>query len=112
MTKPHKFGAKATFVDGIRFPSKKEAVRWCDLQTLERAGDISDLKRQVSIQMMGKLGPIKTPTGRVATYKADFTYTEAKTGLLVIEDAKGFQTPEYKLKRAILAAQGIVIKEV
>ena len=26
--------------------------------------------------------------------------------------AKGFQTPEYKLKRAILAAQGVTIREV
>ena len=33
-------------------------------------------------------------------------------GLEVIEDAKGFPTPEYKLKRAILAAQGVTIVEV
>jgi len=30
----------------------------------------------------------------------------------VIEDAKGYPTPEYKLKRAILAAQNIKIIEV
>jgi hypothetical protein len=30
----------------------------------------------------------------------------------VVEDAKGYRTKEYLLKRAILAAMGITIKEV
>lgn len=34
------------------------------------------------------------------------------TDLEVIEDSKGFATPEFKLKRAILAAQGITVREV
>ena len=55
---------------------------------------------------------IRTPTGRVAHYVADFIYIDNRTGLEVIEDAKGYPTPEYKLKRAILAAQGVQIVEV
>jgi hypothetical protein len=112
MAKAQKYKAKPVTVDGILFPSKKEAARWGQLVLLQRAGEIEALERQVSILLHGELGPIKTPTGRNAIYKADFTYTDAKTGEKVIEDAKGFQTPEYKLKRAILAAQGIVIREI
>lgn len=112
MEKAQKYKAKPVVVDGIRFPSKKEATRWFELIALQNAREITNLERQVPILLHGELGPIKTPTGRNAVYKADFTYTDTKTGEKVVEDAKGYQTPEYKLKRAILAAQGIVIKEV
>lgn len=110
--KSHKYKAKAVEVDGIRFPSKKEAKRWFELVALQKGGAIMGLERQVPILLHGELGPIKTPTGRNAVYRADFAYIDAKTGAKVIEDAKGFRTPEYKLKRAILSAQGITIREV
>jgi Protein of unknown function (DUF1064) len=107
----HKFGAEATVTHGILFASKREARRWGDLLLLERGGVIRDLRRQVKIALLGRDGPILTPTGRQAHYVADFCYTEVKSGAYVVEDSKGFQTPEYKLKRAILAAQGVVIRE-
>lgn len=110
--KPHKFGAKAETVDGIRFASKREARRWGELQLLQRAGQIMNLRRQVKFQLVGRDGPILTPGGRVAQYVADFVYVDNRNGLEVIEDAKGYPTPEYKLKRAILAAQNIKIIEV
>ena len=110
--KPHKFGAKAETVDGIRFASKREARRWGELQLLQRAGQIMDLRRQVKFHLFGRDGPILTPGGRVAQYVADFVYVDNRNGLEVIEDAKGYPTPEYKLKRAILAAQNIKIIEV
>ena len=110
--KPHKFGAKAETVDGIRFASKREARRWGELQLLQRAGQIMDLRRQVKFYLFGRDGPILTPGGRVAQYVADFVYVDNRNGLEVIEDAKGYPTPEYKLKRAILAAQNIKIIEV
>jgi hypothetical protein len=109
---PHKYRAVSATVGGIKFSSKKEARRWCQLQLLEQAGEIRDLKRQVKVPLLGRDGPILTPTGRKAHYVADFTYTEARSGLEVIEDAKGYPTPEYMLKRAVLAAQGVRINEV
>lgn len=106
-----KFGARATVIDGIRFDSKREAKRWGELQWLQKAGEITDLERQVDIALMGQSGPIMTDSGkRVRRYVADFRYK--KDGLVVIEDAKGFPTPEYKIKRAILAAMGLEIREV
>lgn len=109
----NKFGAIATTVDGIRFDSLREARRWGELKLLEKGGAIRNLRRQVRIEMMGRDGPILTPKGRPAAYVADFVYEDRRLNWAeVIEDAKGHATPEYKLKRAILAAMGMEIVEV
>jgi len=110
--RPHKYGAKKATIDGVNFSSKREANRWMELQLLLKGGEIKDLRRQAKIALIGRADMIRTPTGRVAYYVADFIYIDNRTGLEVIEDAKGFPTPEYKLKRAILAAQGVTIVEV
>ncbi|WP_374290169.1 DUF1064 domain-containing protein [Paenirhodobacter enshiensis] len=97
-------------VDGIQFDSTKEAHRWGVLRLLEKQGLIRDLRRQVSIPLEGRDGPIRfQPSNRTAVYKADFVYFDVPKGVEVIEDRKGFQTPEFKLKRAVLAAQGVEI---
>lgn len=104
----NKFGAIATTVDGIRFDSMKEARRWGELRLMEKAGEIRALRRQVRIPLIGKDGPVLfRPSGRAAVYVADFVYEDRRLGWAeVIEDSKGHQTNEFKLKRAILAAQG------
>ncbi len=114
MTAPraHKFGAKKATVGAEKFSSKLEAKRWGELVYLQLGGAIRDLQRQVKFPLIGRDGPILTPTGRQAHYVADFLYVDARSGLEVVEDAKGYPTPEYKLKRAILAAQGVAIVEV
>jgi hypothetical protein len=109
----NKYGNRKTVVDGIKFDSKKEATRWGQLKFLEQAGEISNLERQVPFPLEGRDGAILTPTGRHMLYKADFTYLDwSKGGVLIVEDVKGFRTPEYKIKKAILAAQGVKITEV
>lgn len=111
-TKPHKYGAKRATVGDEKFSSKREAKRWIELQLLQRSGEIRDLRRQVKFALIGSKDMIRTPTGRVASYIADFVYFDCRTNAEVIEDSKGLPTPEYKLKRAILAAQGVTIVEV
>lgn len=92
-----KYGATPTFVDGIRFDSKGEARRWGELKLLERAGQISGLERQVPyrLEVNGVL---------VTKYVADFRYLDAKSGELVVEDFKGFRTPEYRIKAKLMGA--------
>lgn len=107
-----KYGAKRTELDGINFASKREAKRYSELKLLQAAGEIRDLELQVPVPLMGERDKIKTPTGRHMRYVADFRYFDARLNAWVIEDAKGFMTPEYKLKRAILAAMGLEIREV
>lgn len=107
-----KYGAVRTNVSGLSFDSRKEAGRYAELRLLEMAGEISELTRQVPIELHGRDGPLLTPTGRVKRYVADFRYIENRTGLTIWEDAKGFKTPEYEMKKAVLKAQGIEVKEV
>ena len=109
-------GAQRTTVDGIEFASRKEARRWQELRLLERAGHIYALERQVPIELDGKDDYVRTAkTGRPMRYIADFRYIDRRMGSVpVIEDVKsGPHTTEvYAIKRAILAAMGIRIKEV
>lgn len=104
-----KYGNRNVTLDGITFDSVGEAARWCDLRNLQRAGHISALERQVLVPLLGRDGPLKTDRGNPMHWKADFVYMER--GQRVYEDFKGFKTPGYLLKKAILAAQGIIIRE-
>ena len=102
----NKYGArKVKAPDGQVFDSQKERDRWCILRLLERAGRISDLKRQVSYELIPKQG-----TMRACSYIADFTYQE--NGKLVVEDCKGYRTEAYKIKKKLMLKEhGIRIKE-
>ena len=109
-TPKRKYRNKPITRDGIRFDSQKEAERWAVLRMIESAGLITDLRRQVRIPLLGKNGPVRfQPSNRAAVYVADFAYFDVPKGVEVIEDTKGYQTQEFKLKRAVLAAQGVEI---
>lgn len=105
MTK-NKFGArKMRSPDGQVFDSVKEFHRWGCLRLLERGGKISDLKRQVSFELIPK-----QEGERACSYVADFTYYQ--DGKLVVEDCKGFKTDVYRLKKKLMLwVHGIRIKE-
>ena len=94
MSKPNKFHARKTVVDGITFDSKHEANRYCELKALERAGAIQNLERQTAFLLVPK-----SRTERAVTYKADFQYVE--NGRVVVEDAKGHRTKDYIIKRKL-----------
>jgi hypothetical protein len=104
--KPSKYGNTPTVVNGRRFASKKEAGRYCTLTLMEQAGEIRDVQCQVSfrLEVKGK---------RVGLYIADFVYVDNTTSERVVEDAKGYRTPVYRLKaKLMLACHGIEIREV
>lgn len=106
-------GTKRVTIDGITFDSKREGGRYLILKAREARGEITNLERQVPIELFGRDGNILTPTGRNMTYWLDFRYIDwTLGGATVIEDAKGWATDIYKIKKAILAAQGVEIKEV
>lgn len=117
-----KYNAQKTTVDGITFDSRKEARRYHELKLLEGAGAIKDLRMQVSFQLIppqfepdriGKRGGVYHGKciEREVKYVADFTYLENNS--LVVEDTKGYKTPEYIIKRKLmLYIHGIRIREV
>ena len=105
-----KYHSKKITVNGITYDSKKEYRRHCELLLMERAGAISDLERQVKYVLI----PSQRIDGKVVerelAYKADFRYTQ--NGKTVVEDVKGYKTPEYKIKRKLmLYIHGVQIKE-
>lgn len=86
-----------------QFDSKAEAKRHADLLLLEKAGEIYAL----SVHPWFELQPaFKSKSGghyRAINYEADFSYYENHNGesRLVIEDVKGFPTPEFKIKEKL-----------
>jgi dsDNA-specific endonuclease/ATPase MutS2 len=97
--------------NGEAFDSAKEARRYGELVLLERAGQISDLKRQVRFELI----PTQYENGkcveRAVHYVADFVYKDNYKE--IVEDAKGFRTKDYIIKRKLmLFIHGIRIKEV
>ena len=119
-----KYHSRKVQLDGQTFDSVKECSRWKELQLLERAGEIRDLKRQVKFTLIptkreycseiGGNGRFKK--GKViehaCTYIADFTYI-TKAGRYVVEDVKGVRTDVYVIKRKLMLDKyGIRIKEV
>lgn len=108
----NKYHNKKVVVNGLKFDSKREAARYRDLQLLERAGQIKDLRRQVRYMLAPS---VYDDDGkcieRCATYVADFVYHD-KAGNLVVEDCKGLRTDAYILKRKwMLKEYGIRILE-
>ncbi len=110
MTRRNKYGSKKTFVDGIKFDSKKEAERFMELKLLERTGEISDLILQPKFPLMVKddifvkSRTARYPNGRKVSYFADFQYLDIKKGAVVVEDAKGMDTDVSRIKRACVEA--------
>nr|DAX80367.1 MAG TPA: Endonuclease [Caudoviricetes sp.] len=89
------------------FDSAKEWRRNQELETLQRAGEISELNRQVPFVLMPSytIADETTRQGfrtvREIRYIADFTY-RLKNGTRIIEDVKGMQTDVFKIKRKLL----------
>lgn len=110
--KASKYGNKKVEVNGILFDSKKEARRYLELTALQAAGEIRDLKRQVSFLLIPSQRIDGKVVEREVRYVADFTYYD-KGGSYVVEDTKGYRTLDYILKRKMmLFFLGVRIKEV
>jgi len=121
-----KYHSKKTEVNGIVFDSKLESDRFQQLLLLEQAGEISGLQLQVEFQILkGWKNPgiisecgidedgdtvyhiTETPSKageRIKSrfYVADFVYYDTRTKHWVIEDTKGMETAEFRLKWAMV----------
>ena len=134
--KRQKLNNKIVTIDGIKFHSKKEGERYCELKLLQRAGVISELELQKSYELIpaqyetietgeyyqrgDKKGQPKTKQVCIeqsVVYIADFVYKQ--NGQTVVEDVKGFRDTssatyaKYVLKRKMMLwLHGIKIREV
>lgn len=87
------YGNKIVVNEHGKFDSGEEYRRFLTLRLLERSGEIQNLRRQVRYSL--DAGGI-----HISVYVADFVY--AKGGVDVVEDSKGFITPEYRQKRRLM----------
>lgn len=95
----------------MTFDSVKEYRRFCELRLIERSGAITDLQRQVKFELIPSQRIGGKVIERACSYIADFVYIE--NGKKVVEDTKGFRTPDYIIKRKLMLwVHGIRIKEV
>jgi hypothetical protein len=108
--KRKKYANQPVTVDGHLFDSKAEARYWGGLQVRLRAGEISDLRRQVPFELAPSvvIGGRKRPPIR---YLADFVWVE--NGQTVVADVKGALVDVYRLKRHLMkSVHGIDILEI
>ena len=93
-----KYKARKTAYKGTIYDSGKEAKRAAELELLQRAGKIKNLRRQVKFTLQDKF-QYRGKIIRAIEYVADFVY---EADGLIIEDVKGYRTPEYKIKAKML----------
>lgn len=112
-----KYQNQPVSVDNIRFPSRKEANRYKELQLLQKAGKIENLRLQVAYELIpaqyAEVDGKKKCIERATKYLADFVYYDKESGQWIVEDAKGAKTEVYKIKKKLmLQVHGIRIHEV
>jgi hypothetical protein len=104
-----KYNSKKVSAFGFLFDSKGEAERFRYLLEAQEEGLIAGLKRQVEYVLI----PAFTLSGkkyRPTRYIADFVYTV--DGVEIVEDFKGMKTPEYRIKKKLMAwLNGVNIHE-
>lgn len=89
----HKFNAKRTEVDGIKFSSKREAKRYRELIEAWKAGAVVFFLRQTPFHLDGGV-----------KYVCDFLVFWAD-GTCTCEDVKGMRTPLYIAKKKMVEAK-------
>lgn len=92
----HKFNSIRTECDGISFPSRAEAARYLELKKLRESGDVFMFLRQVPFHLSGGEEPVK--------YVCDFLVFWSD-GSCTVEEVKGFETAEWKIKKKLVEDQ-------
>lgn len=114
----NKFNARKRKKDGMKFDSSAELRRWYELQKMEKAGEIINLRRQVKFVLIPSQRVVTdngTVTERECSYIADFVYE--KDGRTVVEDVKGntkgIAYQYFVIKRKLMLERyGIPVKEI
>ena len=98
-----KYNAKKVTIDGITFASQLEGERFKQLKLLEKADEITGLILQPEFQILH--GFVDAETGekiKSRFYVGDFQYIDNITNKIIVEDTKGMETPEFRLKWSLV----------
>lgn len=91
----NKYRNKKIIVDGYKFDSIQESLRYEELKFLLKAGQIKNLQLQPHFLLQDSFRK-NGRTFRKIEYVADFMYEE--NGKTIVEDVKGMQTDVFKIK--------------
>lgn len=101
--KTNKYGNKKVLVNGEKFDSKRELRRYYQLLALQGAKEIRELQKQIKYELQEGFRDFQGKWHRPITYTADFVYRDKKYNWnVVVEDAKGFRTEVFKIKKKLL----------
>jgi hypothetical protein len=92
----NKYNTRKVTEDGITFDSVAEWNRYMKLKLLEQYCQIEGLEVHKVFELQPSFSKGMLETIRAIKYEADFFYKEGI--LTVVEDVKGVQTPEFKIK--------------
>ena len=109
-----KYGNTRTTANGEQYASKREAMRHAELLLRQRAGEITGLAREVTFVLALGVRIEGEKRARPALrYIADFVWSDVATGRVIVADAKGMQTPVYRLKKHLMkSVHGIDVVEL
>lgn len=107
----NKYNAGATIHNGERFDSGAERTRYLELLLLQRANVIARLERQPKFVLQPAFHDAWGRLWRAITYTADFSYYD-KDGQMTIEDMKGAESRDFRLRAKMFQAQHPDIKLV
>lgn len=97
--KVHKYNAKAVVIDGVRFPSKRQARYYTELLIRQKASEVNFFLMEVPFQLPGNV-----------KYRVDFAVF-LTNGQIEWIDVKGFETQLFIAKKKMVEAiYGIEIK--
>jgi len=97
-SKRSKYGNKSSKgLDGYNYSSQLEAAIGNMLYAKEKAGEIAILSRQSSVYLAGD--------ARIQ-YKPDFKCLDLVSGVEFYVEAKGYQTPSWRIKLRLWKADG------
>jgi len=104
----NKFNARSVDYGGYHFDSQAELARFLELKVLESAHRIEGLKVHPKFVLLPAF-VYNSKKERGVTYEADFEYIECDEdglpGARVIEDVKGMETKEFRIKAQLLKRQ-------
>ena len=97
----NKYNAQSKTVNGIKFSSKKEADRYCELKLLEQMGMIIDLTLQPRFRILDGFD-YDGEHYRPINYTADFSYYDVEKSVLIVEEVKGHKTRDFVIRWKIM----------
>lgn len=96
--KSHKFGAVRQVCNlGHSHPSKAEATHCWALQAQLKGNLISSLKYEQAFEL-------KVNNILICVHRPDFSYIRIKDKSFCVDEVKGFQTPDWKIKSKLFQA--------